>query len=77
MTDKFQQSQSNEALMRRRQVEQLVSLSRSALYAAVKAGSFPRQYSIGPRSVAWKKSEVLAWVEARPQVGISVRGEEP
>ncbi len=53
-------------LVRRRQVEQLIQLSRSTIYAAVKAGTFPAPIRIGARAVAWKLSDVEAWIAARP-----------
>lgn len=52
-------------LVRRRQVEQLVQLSRSTIYAGVKAGTFPAPVRLGIRAVAWRLFEVEAWVEAR------------
>ena len=54
------------ALARRRQVEKLVQLSRSTIYANVKAGTFPAPIRIGARAVAWRLSDVEAWLEARP-----------
>ena len=66
MADTFQQAFSDKALARRRQVEQLVQLSRSTIYANVKAGTFPAPIRIGARAVAWRLSEVEAWLEARP-----------
>ena len=62
----IQQGQSENALARRRQVEHLVQLSRSSIYAAVKAGTFPAPYRIGARAVAWRVSEIEQWLEARP-----------
>lgn len=62
----IRQTQSDKALARRRQVEQLVQLSRSTIYAAVKAGTFPAPVRIGARAVAWRISEVEQWLEARP-----------
>jgi len=62
----LRQAQSEIALARRRQVEQLVQLSRSSIYAAVKAGTFPAPYRIGARAVAWRVSEIEQWLEARP-----------
>lgn len=62
----IRQDQSDKALARRRQVEQLVQLSRSTIYANVKAGTFPAPIRIGARAVAWRLSEVEAWLEARP-----------
>ena len=57
--------QSDKALIRRRQVEQLVQMSRSTIYAAVKNRTFPAPYRIGARAVAWRVSEVESWLEAR------------
>ena len=64
--DTIRQAQSDKALIRRRQVEQLVQLSRSTIYAAVKAGTFPPPVRIGARAVAWRLSCVESWLEARP-----------
>jgi prophage regulatory protein len=66
MANKPQPFQSDKAVIRRRQVEQLVGLSRSSLYAAVLAQKFPAPYRIGARAVAWRLSEVEQWLEARP-----------
>ena len=65
----IRQAQPAKALARRRQVEALVQLSRSSIYAAVKAGTFPAPVRIGARAVAWRISEVEQWLEARPQAG--------
>ena len=62
----FRQAPSDKALMRRRQVEQLVQLSRSSIYAAVKNRTFPAPYRIGARAVAWRLADIEAWLEARP-----------
>jgi len=64
--------QSHSALARRQQVEQLVQLSRSTIYAAVKAGTFPAPVRIGVRAVAWRVSEVEQWLEARPLASATV-----
>ena len=68
----IRQAQSDKALARRRQVEQLVQLSRSTIYAAVKAGTFPAPVRIGARAVAWRVSEVEQWLEARPLASSTV-----
>jgi prophage regulatory protein len=52
-------------LLRRRQVEGLVGLRRSAIYAAMAAGRFPRPIHLGPRAVAWLAIEIDAWVAER------------
>ncbi|WP_211251648.1 helix-turn-helix transcriptional regulator [Andreprevotia chitinilytica] len=42
-----------------------VALSRSSIYAAVAAGTFPKPVRLGGNSVAWLESEVAAWIAAR------------
>jgi prophage regulatory protein len=60
------QPKSDKALARRRQVEKLVQLSRSTIYANVKAGTFPAPVRIGARAVAWRLADVEDWLDARP-----------
>ncbi|MGB8298268.1 MAG: AlpA family transcriptional regulator [Polyangia bacterium] len=52
-------------ILRRRQVEALIGLRRSAIYAAVRAGTFPRPIHLGPRSVGWLEHEVNGWIAER------------
>ena len=52
-------------LLRRSEVEQLVGLRRSALYKLMAAGEFPRPVKLSARAVAWRQSEVAAWIAAR------------
>lgn len=58
-------SGSPERLLRLSSVEALTGLRRSALYAAMKAGKFPRCVKLGARAAAWPESEVQAWIAAR------------
>lgn len=51
-------------LLRLPAVLNLTGLSRSALYVRVAQGLFPRQVSIGPKSVGWRAHEVEAVIEA-------------
>ena len=52
-------------ILRRRQVEALIGLRRSAIYAAVAAGRFPRPIKLGPRCVGWLEHEVNGWIAER------------
>ncbi|MBD8678314.1 helix-turn-helix transcriptional regulator [Sphingomonas sp. CFBP 13720] len=52
--------------MRRPEVENTVGLSRSAIYAAMDRGDFPRPIQIGRRAVGWRSNDIDAWLEARP-----------
>lgn len=52
-------------VMRRPEVERTVGLSRSAIYAAMDRGDFPRPIQIGRRAVGWRASDVTNWLESR------------
>lgn len=45
-------------------VKDYTSLSTSEIYRRIAAGTFPAQVTLGPKSVAWVESEVLAWCES-------------
>ena len=55
-------------IIRIREVIALTGLSRSAIYAGVKAGTFPRQVKLSARSSGWVRGEVIGWVKERPRV---------
>jgi prophage regulatory protein len=40
-------------------------LSKSTLYAAIKAGTFPKPLKLTERRSAWLLSEIDAWIEAK------------
>ena len=50
-------------LLRRREVEQIAGISRSAIYAKMQNGTFPRPKAIGRDSVRWLESEVMEWMQ--------------
>lgn len=53
-------------ILRRRQVEKRVGLTRSPLYARIQAGSFPKPIRLGNgRAVGWIEAEVDAWLAAQ------------
>ncbi len=58
-------STSRTRILRRREVETLVGLRRSAIYAAVAAGRFPAPVRLTARAVGWLDTEVMAWIHAR------------
>lgn len=51
--------------MRRPEVRQISGLSDSTIDRLEKLGDFPRRCRIGPRSVGWPESQVIAWLENR------------
>ena len=52
-------------LIRLAVVLEITGLSKTGLYEAVKAASFPKQVKINRRSSTWVKSEVLDWVQSK------------
>jgi len=48
-------------------VRQKTGLSRASIYKYVDLGLFPRQRHIGPGRVAWRASDIRAWIETRPE----------
>ncbi|MGA3403730.1 MAG: AlpA family phage regulatory protein [Acetobacteraceae bacterium] len=51
--------------LRMPELQQLVPLSRMHIDRLEKDGKFPARIRLGPNAVAWKLSEILAWVETR------------
>jgi prophage regulatory protein len=54
-----------EVLLKIRSVKHACALSRSELYRRMRVGDFPKPVAIGLRAVAWRQSEVNAWIESR------------
>lgn len=52
-------------LIRRPAVTDRTGLSRTTIWRAVRAGTFPVPVPIGQRAMAWVEAEVDAWIEAR------------
>lgn len=58
-----EQIQSALSILRRRQVEKRIGLTRSPLYARIKAGTFPKPVQLGNgRAVGWIEAEIDAWL---------------
>lgn len=47
------------------QVKQLIGLSSSQIYKLINEGNFPAQIKLSVRAVAWRWTEVRAWMEGR------------
>jgi prophage regulatory protein len=52
-------------ILRRPEVQALVGLRRSAIYAAIASGTFPRPIRLTERAVGWIESEITTWIESR------------
>ncbi|WP_339425185.1 helix-turn-helix transcriptional regulator [Pseudomonas proteolytica] len=47
------------------EVKALTTLSTSEIYRRIAAENFPKQVTLGPKSVVWIEAEILSWCEAR------------
>jgi len=54
-------------ILRLPEVINRVGLRRASIYAAISAGTFPRQVPLGARAVGWIENDIEAWLEARIQ----------
>ena len=52
-------------ILRRKDVEALVGLSRSTIYYLISQGLFPAPIKLGKRAVGWKVSDIETWVNDR------------
>lgn len=60
-----------EALLRRKQVEARVGLTRSTIYALMAEGKFPKPVPLVGRTVAWTESSIDKWIAERISAGKS------
>ena len=59
-------------LLRLAEVRFMTGLGKSSIYAAIQAGTFPAAVNVTDYAVAWRESEVDAWIAARPVAAAEV-----
>ena len=59
-------SDTDERLLRLRDVKQKTGLGSSTIYRRIADGSFPAPRSLGPNTVRWLQSEIDAWIKSLP-----------
>lgn len=52
-------------ILRRKQVEARVGLSRSTIYLRITRGEFPAPVSLGVRAVGWTSDSIDRWIADR------------
>ena len=55
-------------ILRRRQLEETLGLSRSSIYQMIADGLFPKPIKLGRRAVGWRAEEVEEWLAAMQEV---------
>lgn len=43
-----------------------VGLGKTSIYRSISDGNFPAPIALGSRAVAWRESDIDAWLAARP-----------
>lgn len=56
-------SQTNDSLLRKKDVERETGLSESTLWRLEKKGEFPPRVRISANTVGWWKSDINAWMD--------------
>lgn len=56
---------STRRFIKRPEVISITGLSCTEIYRRIAAGAFPKQITLGPKSVAWVEAEILSWCEER------------
>lgn len=54
-------------------VKNRTGLSRSSIYLKVSEGTFPKQISLGKRTVGWIESEIEAWLLSQIEQSRSIQ----
>jgi len=54
-----------ENLLRLPEVIARIGRSKAGIYVLIREGTFPAPLRVGKRAVAWKSSEIDAWIGAR------------
>lgn len=62
-------SKTKTTILRRKQVEQMIGLSRSTIYNSIREGTFPKPIQLGLRAVGWLESDIEAWLTSRTTQG--------
>jgi prophage regulatory protein len=63
MSDKIQNTEYQ--IIKLPSVINISGLSRTSIYNRIEEGTFPKQISLGERSVGWVKSEIISWIDSR------------
>ncbi|MCE8540279.1 AlpA family transcriptional regulator [Ruegeria pomeroyi] len=56
---------SNLKILRRREVESIIKLSRSTIYNLMAKGEFPKPIKLGARAIGWLESDIRDWLNQR------------
>ena len=64
-------------LLRLADVKHMTGLGRSTIYAAIRAKSFPAAVNLTAHAVAWRESDIDAWIAARQPAALPIEPPSP
>lgn len=64
-------------LLRLADVKHMTGLGRSSIYAGIQAKSFPAAVNLTAHAVAWRESDIDAWIAARPPAALPIEPPAP
>jgi len=56
------------ALERMNEVTKRTGLARATIYRRIGEGTFPQPVKLGTRAIAWRSSDVNAWIESLSEI---------
>ena len=59
-----------------KEVEEITNKRKTAIYDAIKLGSFPKPVKTGKRSVAWRAEDLQRWLHSLPESSIKICAKE-
>jgi prophage regulatory protein len=54
-------------VLRLKDIQRRLSLSRSAIYSRLADSDFPKPIKLGPRAIGWLQADIDSWIETRRQ----------
>ncbi|WHZ27563.1 MAG: hypothetical protein OJF51_002360 [Nitrospira sp.] len=57
------------AILRLKDVQRQLALSRSAIYSRLADNDFPEPLQLGPRAIGWLQADIDVWIEGRRRQG--------
>jgi prophage regulatory protein len=52
-----------------RELRPITTYSKASIYRLIALGLFPKPVKLGPARVAWRESDVVAWLDSRAPAG--------
>lgn len=56
-------------IVRLPEVERMTGLAKTTIHRWYRDGRFPRPLRLGPKSIGWRRKEILEWLDSLPRAG--------